>query len=151
MKLRTTSIASSACVTAASPAQWILAASPSFSQLPSQRIRSGTVIMVVPRKQQPRIGIGEIGLVEGGGLGAGHAVEEHLDVIGLHMRAAKLLAQRKQLVARVAEHEAGLDRRHRADRPGGQFAAIVEPLQRGHDRLHAGGIDERGDAIGVEQ
>ena len=46
--------------------------------------------------------------------------------------------------------KAGSTDRHGADRPGGQFAAVIEPLQRRQDRLHAGGIEERGDAKGIQ-
>jgi hypothetical protein len=56
LKVRSTSMASSAVRTAASPAQWILTAMPRFSQSASTRASCGTDKAVPPRQQQPYTG-----------------------------------------------------------------------------------------------
>jgi hypothetical protein len=78
-------------------------------------------------------------------LGARHAVKEDLCKIRLDVRAAKILARREQVIAGHSEHESRFDDRHGADRPRGQFAAVIQALQRRQDRLHARSIEKGGD------
>jgi hypothetical protein len=67
-------------------------------------------------------GVGDIGVVEGGCLRAGHAVEEDFGEVRPDMRGAMLVADGEQFIAGRAEQEGRLDERQRGDGPGREFA-----------------------------